>query len=251
MKKLAMLEPSVKVKPEEHSPSKKPKKKGSQLSKVCIVCGTSTVKNPAKDWFKGPKCSSCYKKEKYKENPQADMERRRQNYTSNIDREKEWRKQYYIDNKLEIDKRHKEYYKTNKEKVLASRIPYRKNNKKREAQRSKDRRINDVNFRLAGNLRNRLNRAIARGSKTGSAIRDLGISIDAFKQYLESQFEPWMTWDNYGRFNKNKKTWNIDHIKPLVSFDLTNPEQLKIACYYTNLQPILARKNIEKGSNLF
>jgi hypothetical protein len=79
------------------------------------------------------------------------------------------------------------------------------------------------------------------------ALKFLGLSIDDFCIYLESKFESWMTWDNYGKYDKDKSTWHIDHIRPLCSFDSIDEEQLKIACHYTNLQPLLARENLSKG----
>jgi hypothetical protein len=54
-----------------------------------------------------------------------------------------------------------------------------------------------------------------------------------------------MNWDNYGR-----KGWHIDHIKPLSSFDLTNKEQFKKACHYTNLQPMWYDENIKKEDKI-
>jgi hypothetical protein len=36
-------------------------------SRVCIDCGTDTVKNPNKHWFAGPLCDKCYRKRKYNE----------------------------------------------------------------------------------------------------------------------------------------------------------------------------------------
>lgn len=46
--------------------------------------------------------------------------------------------------------------------------------------------------------------------------------------------------DHYGK-------WHIDHIQPLANFDLTNIEQLKIACNYNNLQPLWASDNLSKN----
>jgi len=56
-----------------------------------------------------------------------------------------------------------------------------------------------------------------------------------------------MTWDNYG---SGPGSWNIDHIIPLSSFDLTDREQFLEACHYTNLQPLWFEDNMEKGSQL-
>lgn len=101
----------------------------------------------------------------------------------------------------------------------------------------------DINFRLAGNLRSRMALAVRYNWKSGSTVDDLGCSIEELKKYLESQFDEEMSWDNYGLDG-----WHIDHIKPLTSFDLTNEEQFKEACHYTNLQPLWAKDNLSKGS---
>jgi hypothetical protein len=79
--------------------------------------------------------------------------------------------------------------------------------------------------------------------KNSSAVGDLGCSIQEFKLYLESKFQTGMTWDNYGR-----KGWHIDHIIPISRFDLLNAEQAKIACHYTNLQPMWWNENLKKGN---
>jgi len=106
---------------------------------------------------------------------------------------------------------------------------------------------NDLNFKIRCNIRSRLSKSIKRNSKNGSAIVDLGCTIDEFKIYLESKFEPWMSWDNYGPYNLNKDTWQIDHIVALANFDLTNRDQFIKACNYKNMQPMLASKNMSKG----
>ena len=66
-----------------------------------------------------------------------------------------------------------------------------------------------------------------------------------FKDYIESLFQPGMTWENYGR-----RGWHLDHIIPLTHFDLTIRKQFLRACHYANLQPLWAKDNIKKSDSL-
>jgi hypothetical protein len=101
----------------------------------------------------------------------------------------------------------------------------------------------DPVFRLANTLRSRLRTALRQRSKTGSAVRDLGCSIEELWSKLESQFQIGMTRDNHST------VWEIDHIRPLASFDLSDPEQLKLAVHFSNLQPMFCKENKSKGSS--
>jgi len=103
----------------------------------------------------------------------------------------------------------------------------------------------DPKFKLSITLRTRLNAAIKNGQKIGSAIRDLGCSIEELKYYLESLFQPGMSWDNYGFYG-----WHIDHKIPLASFDLSDEQQRLKACHYTNLQPLWAKDNLSKADKI-
>lgn len=108
------------------------------------------------------------------------------------------------------------------------------------------RRVNRVLQRkLADRLRQRLGHALRGRHRTGSAVRDLGCDIPALCTHLEDQFLPGMTWGNYGCSRGN---WNIDHITPLSSVDLTDRNQLLSVCHYTNLQPLWYEDNVRKGS---
>jgi hypothetical protein len=71
----------------------------------------------------------------------------------------------------------------------------------------------------------------------------LGTTVEHAKKHLESLFKPGMTWENHGVYG-----WHIDHIKPCASFDLTDFEQQKQCCHYTNLQPLWAKENMSKGA---
>ena len=100
----------------------------------------------------------------------------------------------------------------------------------------------DKQFRLKKTLRSRLGHAIKGNFKAGSAVGDLGCSIEFFKQYLESKFQPGMTWNNWSRTG-----WHIDHIIPLCKFDLSNEVELKKACHYSNMQPMWREDNLRKS----
>jgi len=117
--------------------------------------------------------------------------------------------------------------------------------KTRNNERQKERLTTDLNFKITCNLRGRMNHALKDGYKSGSAVEDLGCSIDEFRIYLEGHFNPGMTWDNYG---KGPGKWNLDHIVPLSAFDLTNREQFLSAAHYSNYQPLWSEENLSKGN---
>lgn len=95
---------------------------------------------------------------------------------------------------------------------------------------------------ILAKIRTRLLRAVESNAKAGSAVSDLGCSIDYFKYHIESQFLDGMTWENHGE-------WHFDHIVPLSTFDLTNREEFLKAVNFNNIQPLWATDNIRKGAN--
>jgi hypothetical protein len=79
-------------------------------------------------------------------------------------------------------------------------------------------------------------------SKKSKTLVILGCSYENFKQYLESQFEPWMNWNNYGLYNGEfSYGWDIDHIIPLSSAK-TEEEIIRLN-HYTNLRPLCSYVN--------
>jgi hypothetical protein len=73
----------------------------------------------------------------------------------------------------------------------------------------------------------------------------VGYSAEQLRTHLEAQFEPWMNWSNHGN---GKGSWNIDHIRPVVSFDL--PRQIRECWALANLRPLCAIANSEKRASI-
>lgn len=93
-------------------------------------------------------------------------------------------------------------------------------------------------------LRARFARAVRDQVKTGSAVRDLQCTIPEFRMYIEALWEPGMSWKNHG---VGRGMWHIDHRRPLASFDLNDPVQVKEACCFINLQPLWSEENQRKS----
>ena len=68
----------------------------------------------------------------------------------------------------------------------------------------------------------------------------IGCTAAHIKAHLESKFTPEMNWDNYGTF------WEIDHIRPCASFDLTDPAQQRACFNWINCQPLERIENRRK-----
>lgn len=102
--------------------------------------------------------------------------------------------------------------------------------------------------KVVRNLRRRVRAIIkGRGYSATAIIKGIGCTRSELIAHIESQFEPGMTWDNYGH-------WHIDHIVPLASgkcdcFD-TTVANLSRLNHYTNLQPLWAEDNIRKSDVL-
>jgi len=130
------------------------------------------------------------------------------------------------DVKLKQKECSRQYYDNNRDKIRKSVREYKRISRQ------------NTEIRLRDNLRTRLTSAIRQDIKAGSAVADLGCSIEFLKKYLEGQFQEGMTWDNW-----SPNGWHIDHIMGLASFNLSNIEEFKKACHYTNLQPLWAKEN--------
>jgi len=206
----------------------------------CTVCKTTeTIK-----WYIGPKCQKCYGKEWYQLNKTSKVQKTRKKQYYQLNKEKiiSYKNEYTTQNPKKVKKWKQKWYQLNKH-CLKNRTEYLK---KYRSQRRK----NDIVFKIKENLRTRTRNALTRGTKGGSAVHDLGCSINKLKIKLQLKFHrnsrgkhEYMSWNNYGE-------WHIDHIRPLSSFDLTDRKQFLIACHYSNLQPMWAKDNLKKSDHV-
>jgi hypothetical protein len=160
-------------------------------------------------------------------------------------------KEYCFKNKKQMDAQARLYNKTHREQINAKQREYRKNNKDKfkfyyltnGKKRHKERYKSDLNYRITFNLRGRLHSAlkIKKIKQTAPSLELIGCTVGELRVYIEAQFMPGMSWENY-RHN----TWHIDHIKPVNTFNLTDPEQQKECFHYTNLRPLWAKDNLKR-----
>ncbi len=149
---------------------------------------------------------------------------------------KDYGKTHYQENKQYYKEKHKKWCEDNVDK---------KKELRREYERYKIK--TSPLYKIINRTRGTVNRSIKNFgyTKKTKTAEILGCSFEEFKTYLESKFESWMNWGNYGnpkdgiyQFNK---TWDIDHIIPLSS---ANCEEDVIRLnHYTNLQPLCSYTN--------
>jgi hypothetical protein len=194
------------------------------MEKLCTKC--STPKNI--DEFCNRKgthdgkhryCRLCIKKENDKW------------YNETKDSRKEYYKDYRETNKKYYNDYCHNHYHTNKELY-----------RNWERNRLKT----DMSFRIKKSVMAILHYHLNKNNeyKTHHTVEYLGCTIEIYRDYLEKLFTSEMNWENYGTY------WEIDHIKPIDLFELSNPEELFKCFHYTNTQPMFWKDNRIKSNNL-
>lgn len=107
------------------------------------------------------------------------------------------------------------------------------------------RRADDPEYKLADVARSRMRGALraALAGKSARSLKLLGCTAAEFKAHLEGLFQQGMTWENW-----SPEGWHVDHVRPLASFDLTDPAQQAEAFNFKNTAPVWADENLSKGS---
>lgn len=199
------------------------------------------------------KCKACcaaYKKKYRKKNLKAIRKKGREYYhghkteaqqyrEDNKQAIKENKQQYYKDNKSEFQKRSGKYYKQNRKAIIKKNVAYRKEREKQ-----------DSAYKFKNNVRSLIRETFKNNSfkKAAKTETILGCTITEFRQYIESKFEPWMNWDNYGTYTGEYKSgWDLDHIIPIDTAK-TELDVIRLN-HYTNFQPLCSRINRNEKRN--
>jgi hypothetical protein len=191
------------------------------------------------------------KKEQGKQWREVNAEKKKETdkkwYEENKERKRLYDAEYREQNADTKKSKDKQYYQENKEKIKEKVKDYRQENKQKINEYQKIRKQNDPLYKLTCNLRGLIKQAFKRKglNKLTKTEIILGCTFSEFKQHIESLWEPWMNWDNYGNpkdgVYKPNKTWDFDHIIPMKE-GMTEIEIIKLN-HYTNIQPLCSYVN--------
>lgn len=166
--------------------------------------------------------------------------RKRKWESNNIEKITDKRKEWYNNNLDHISNYNKEYYKRNKQRLSDIRAVYSKTILRKNAK-----------YKVCQNIRTRHRKLILGKISTS---KYLGCNAKEFRSYIESKFESWMSWNNYG-YGEGK--WVLDHIIPVSTYkkDVNgnfdyNSEYNQRLLHYTNLQPLEFIENLKKSDKL-
>ncbi|MCJ8345508.1 hypothetical protein MJH12_08205 [bacterium] len=225
------------------------------------------------DIYHRSECKECcnkYSKLKYAKNPDERIEYSKQYAKNNKEIIKTRRLRHYQLNKekerarikknresrterqKEMDKiKTRKYYIANRERIIKYQIGYDK--KKRDI---------DPAYRLRSNISKNIRTALHKkgSSKQGQSIlKFLPYTIVELRKHLELQFDGWMSWNNWGKYNPNiwndkdqsTWTWEMDHIIPqsTLPYDSMNHDNFQKCWSLDNLRPLSAKQNLLDGAS--
>lgn len=173
-------------------------------------------------------------KQKYYQQHKDYVKQKAKEYRNSHKKEiKRFQREYYLKNRTELNKKSSEYnkiwYRINQESYMKNKIAYE--NKRRKI---------DPIFRIKKLLRLRLWQAMNKYSQLGKVKKmdEYGIDYQKIVEKLMKELP--------SDFNTVK--YHIDHIIPLCSFNLNDPEHIKKAFSPKNHQWLKAEDNLIKVS---
>ncbi len=81
---------------------------------------------------------------------------------------------------------------------------------------------------------------LVNGGTKKNAKYQFGGTTQQIRDHIESQFLDGMTWENHG------DVWEVDHIKRVRTFDLTDRKQALECFHFSNVRPLWKEENIRQ-----
>lgn len=220
----------------------------TEETKICKDCGIEYPKTREFFYYAGSdkrylrsSCKGCASKRAIKP------------WEGNKEKVREQQAEYYQNNREKRLQKQKEYYQKNKERILEYQKHYSSppEVKKMICERVKKRRNENPSYKIQTNVSRLVRMYLHKngGEKNVRLWNVLPYTPKELREHLESQFEDWMTWENYGN---GEGFWNIDHIIPqskLPYDSLEHPNFLK-SWGLSNLRPLCAIENCMKRDKI-
>lgn len=249
------------------------KKKQNNPLKICLICQIAKHYSLFVKYSKCGICINCLSKEKQ----------------TKIDKQQEYRIQHQDNtkrcSKCRLFKSFEEFWKSKNttdgfyssciectnlssakfaERKLRNKREWRKNNLQKARTTTnnwdKSKRQTDPSYKLRRNVMHSIIASIRDYGFKNEQVINLNKAIFAYlpytaeqlKQHIESLWEKWMSWDNYGKFHSEHKTWQIDHIVPQSKLPFSNfeDENFQKLWALSNLRPLETIANIKKSNKL-
>lgn len=206
-------------------------------------------------------CKLCIKANNakyYVDNKSKVSERKISHYNENKDKILSKVRTYQENNSEKISLQKKSYYQNNRSEIIKKQTKFRVKNSRRYYQKHKDKPEYKIRKRLSFSIAKALKHNGS--SKNGASILNfLPYSIQELREHLERQFEPWMTWENWGNYSKeiwddndiSTWTWQLDHIVPHSTFQyFSMKDKTFLKCWaLENLRPLSAKINNFEGTS--
>jgi len=195
----------------------------------------------------------------YQKNKEKIIARERLRYKEKKDSIRSKAKKFYEENRDKILDQQKEYVSKNKESCYAANKRWRQKNSQIVKQYERDyfeankekinkrsklyiekRKATDPLFAFKSRLRASVRGAFKRIAQNKPANTEtlLGVKWEEAKAHFEKLFKPGMTWQNIGE-------WEIDHIRPVMTFRL---DELHLINHISNLQPLWRAEHRAKSN---
>lgn len=134
----------------------------------------------------------------------------------------------------------------NRERMSELQAEWYQRNKEKRNEDYNRRYHSDVTFKFKVLCKSRIQTAFKTKDmrKSDKTVQYLNCSIPWLIEWFTTCFTAEMTVENHGDY------WHMDHVIPINTFDLTDPEQIKLCFSWYNLSPLSASENMAKHDSI-